>query len=418
METPSKSRLHYCWVVLAMATFVVFASLGLARFGYTVVLPPMQTALGMDNTQAGVLATANLFGYLLLSAVGGALATRFGPRRIIAAGLLLAGVGMLLTGLVNSFALAAVFRAATGLGSGASNVPVIALLAAWFAARWRGLAAGIGVAGSSVAIIFLGPVVPRILLAYEQSGWRVCWFVFGGVTVLLAVTSYLLLRNRPAELGLSPFGETGAAPACSSGPEKIPWGRVYRSARVWHLGLVYAAFGFSYIIYMTFFVKGLMAEGGYSRDSAVGLFFLMGWCSLLCGLIWGTLSDRIGRKPALMLVYLSHAVSFSMFALWPSRAGFTVSAVLFGLSAWSIPAIMAAACGDVLGPKMAPSGLGFITLFFGIGQAVAPSVAGALADSTGSFRPPFLLAGAVALAGLIGSTFLKSVRPDEHLETV
>ena len=418
MQTSSGPKFHYCWVVLAMATFVVFASLGLARFGYTVVIPPMKTALGMDNTQVGVLATANLFGYLLLSAVGGALATRFGPRRVIAAGLLTAGLGMLLTGLVNNFTLAALFRAATGLGSGASNVPVMAMLAGWFAARWRGLAAGIGVAGSSVAIIFLGPVVPRLLAGFEQNGWRVCWFVFGGVTLLLAAAAYLLLRNSPDELGLSPFGETKPAPPPSPGPAKIAWGRVYRSVRVWHLGLVYAAFGFSYIIYMTFFVTGLMAEGAYTRDAAVKLFFLMGWCSLLCGVIWGTLSDRIGRKRALMLVYLSHAIAFSMFALWQTPCGFTVSAVLFGLSAWSIPAIMAAACGDVLGPKMAPSGLGFITLFFGIGQAVAPSVAGALADSTGSFRPPFLLAGAVALAGLIGASFLKSVRPDEHREAV
>ena len=119
----------------------------------------------------------------------------------------------------------------------------------------------------------------------------------------------------------------------------------------------------------------------------------MGWFSLVCGLIWGTVSDMIGRKGALIIVYLIHTVSFTMFALWPTPVGFTISAILFGLSAWSIPAIMAAICGDVLGPRLAPAGMGFITLFFGIGQAIGPSVAGAMADAVGSFTSPLLLAG-------------------------
>lgn len=55
-------RLHYGWAVLAMATLVVFGSLGLARFGYTMVLPDMQAGLDIDNSQTGVLATANLVG--------------------------------------------------------------------------------------------------------------------------------------------------------------------------------------------------------------------------------------------------------------------------------------------------------------------------------------------------------------------
>ena len=173
------------------------------------------------------------------------------------------------------------------------------------------------------------------------------------------------------------------------------------------VGKRYIAFGFSYIIYMTFFTKCLIAEGGYSQKEAGNLFMVMGWCSLLCGLIWGTLSDVIGRKRVLMIVYLVHATAFSLFELWSAPGGFTLSAILFGLSAWSIPAIMAAVCGDMLGPKLAPAGLGFITLFFGIGQAIGPSVAGAIADDAKSLLPPFLLAGAVALLGAFGAWLLR-----------
>lgn len=403
----SSSRFHYGWIILVVGTLVVFGSLGLARFGYTVVLPAMQVGLRMDNTQAGVLATANLVGYLALSVIGGALAARYGPRIVITAGLALAGIGMLLTGLANGFIPAAVWRALTGIGSGASNVPVMGLLAAWFAPRRRGLASGIVVAGSSVALIIVGPLAPQILSAYGESGWRICWCIFGGVTLLLAIGGFFLLRNRPSEKGLKPLGADAGDPATNPQSKALQWGLVYRSAAVWHLGLVYVAFGFSYIIYMTFFAKHLVAGGGYTQQAAGRLFMTMGWFSLLCGLIWGTVSDAIGRRSALIIVYLIHTLAFSLFALWPARPGFTLSAILFGLSAWSIPAIMAATCGDVLGPRLAPAALGFITLFFGIGQAIGPSVAGAMADAVGSLSPAFLLAGAVALLGAVGALLLR-----------
>lgn len=399
-------RRNYAWIVLCMGTLAVFGSLGLARFGYSVVLPAMQRGLGMSNTQAGVLASVNLAGYLLLSAVGGALASRYGPRVVITVGLAVAGGGMLFTGAAEGFVAAAVWRGVTGIGSGASNVPVLGLMAAWFASGRRGLSAGIVVAGSSLGLIFVGPVVPRILEAWGESGWRVCWTVFGVLTLLLAVAGLLLLRNHPSDMGLSP---SGASPDVSSERpprQALKWGSVYRAPGVWHLGLVYVAFGFSYIIYMTFFAKRLIADGGYSPQAAGTLFMTMGWFSLACGLLWGTLSDLIGRKLALILVYGVQAAAFALFGLSSDPLAFTISAILFGLTAWSIPAIMAAACGDVVGPRLAPAALGFITLFFGIGQVAGPSVAGAMADASGSFSAAFLLAAAVALLGAAGASLL------------
>jgi predicted MFS family arabinose efflux permease len=106
------------------------------------------------------------------------------------------------------------------------------------------------------------------------------------------------------------------------------------------------------------------------------------------------------------------AVSYAVFALVKSEFGFYLSAIVFGLTAWSIPTIMAAAAGDCVGPRLAPAGLGFITLFFGIGQALGPWIGGRLADLTGSFTGPFLLAVAVSLVGAILSL---SIRPAESL---
>jgi sugar phosphate permease len=401
-------KIHYSWLILAVGTFIVFGALGLGRFGYTIVLPAMQKDLRMDNTQAGFLATANLAGYLTLSVIGGALASRYGSRIVITLGLVLAGIGMLLTGTASGFIVAIIWRALTGIGSGASNVPVMGLMSAWFGPKRRGFASGIAASGSSLALILIGPTVPYILSIYTDKGWRISWFIFGVVALLLAIIGFFILRNRPSEIGLEPLGTDTNETTTNQQAEGIHWGSVYRSATVWHLGVVYFAFGFSYMIYMTFFVKSLIVDGGYTQASAGHLFMIMGWFSLLCGLLWGTVSDVIGRKFTLFIVYLIHTLSFSLFALWSAPIGFTISAILFGLTAWSIPAIMAATCGDVLGSRMAPAALGFITLFFGIGQAIAPSIAGAIADAVSSFSPAFLLASGMALLGAFSTLFLRS----------
>jgi MFS family permease len=416
---------HYGWVILGVGILATFGALGLARFGYTPVLPRMQEGLGLDNTGAGFLASANLTGYALLALIGGALASRFGPRAVIASGLLIGGVGMLLTALAQGFASAALARTLTGMGSGLSNVPVMGLMAAWFASRRRGLASGIVVTGISLALVTVGLFVPRFLEATGDDGWRWTWVIYGSATLVLGIVAALALRNHPSEKGLRPVGEDAPAPPATPAaePEKrspggrlgggLAWGRVYRSAPVYHLAAVYTAFGFSYLIYLTFFTKYLISEGGYEPTGAGDMLMVLGWASIFCGILWGTVSDLIGRRASLIIVYLIQATSFALFALWDSAAGFTISAILFGLTAWSIPAIMAATCGDVLGPRLAPAALGYVTLFFAIGQAFGPPIAGRIADQTGSFGPAFLLAAGVAVLGAVLAAFLRPAATQE-----
>lgn len=402
----SANRIHYAWVVLGVSVLVVTGALGLARLGYGVVLPEMQRSLGMDNTQAGALATANLVGYLLLSVTGGALAARFGPRRVITIGMLVVGGSMLMTATAGGFLTAALWRTLAGLGSGASNVPVMGLLSAWFGPRRRGFAAGIGVAGSSLALIVAGPLVPRLLAYFGNEGWRVAWCLFGVAGLVFALLALIFLRNRPGEMGLEPLGGSNPGNAETAVREPLQWGAVFRNPVVWHLGAIYTAYGFSYIIYMTFFKKCLMADAGYTPAQAGALFMLVGWTSLVCGLLWGSVSDHIGRRATIIIVYLIQTVAYTLFAAWPTPAGFLLSSILFGLTAWSIPAIMAAFCGDLLGPRLAPAGLGFVTLFLGIGQALGPAVAGAIADRAGGFTWAYALAAVVALTGAAGTAAL------------
>jgi sugar phosphate permease len=179
------------------------------------------------------------------------------------------------------------------------------LVSAWFGARRRGLAAGAAVAGSSLGLIVTGPLVPAILERGGSAGWRMSWYVLGGLGLAVVVSTALLLRDRPAEKGLRAIGETEAerqsSPAAAVA-SSLDWGSVYRSRLLWRLAVVYFGFGFSYIIYSTFFVRYLTSEAGFSRTAAGALWLQVGVGSILSGFLWGSASDRWGRRSCGCLV--------------------------------------------------------------------------------------------------------------------
>jgi MFS family permease len=169
-------------------------------------------------------------------------------------------------------------------------------------------------------------------------------------------------------------------------------------------------YGFSYIIYLTFFVAYLTREMQVPAVTAGRIFGVLGIFSIFCGVIYGWVSDVVGRRYGSMIAYFTLALSYLVLAFWKDYTGFYLSAAVFGIAAFSIPVIMAAAAGDAVGGKLAPAGLGFITLFFGIGQALGPVVGGYIKDATGTFTYAFLLSMVVSLAGGAGSLVLKKSR--------
>jgi MFS family permease len=404
-------KIHYGWIVITMGLLTTIGAHGFGRFAYSIINPSMVDGLGLSYAQVGKLATGNFVGYLILAIVGGFLAARLGPRIVIGLSLALMGITMILTGLAETYGFALAMRTLTGLGNGGAYVPAMALGSIWFAARKRGLATGIVTAGIGIGFALSGVIVPPILSAYGTEGWRSCWYYLGVIVLVLAGVTYGFLRNRPEDLGLKQLGsDTSVDKSEGQKTKGLEWGKIYKVGSVWHLGVVYFMFGFSYIIYINFFATFLVKEMGWTNSDAGRLFTFLGFLSIFCGLLWGGISDVIGRRGGAALAYVALAISYGIFALFRSPGAFYISAVFFGLTAWAIPTIMAAAAGDYVGPRLAPAGLGFITLFFGIGQAIGPYVGGLFADMTGSFTLSFVLASGVSVIGAVGSLVLRRPR--------
>jgi len=392
-------RPGFAWVVMTMGFLAVFGAIGLGRFGYSAILPEMQARLGLSGSQAGGLASWNLAGYVVLAVIGGVLATRFGARLVVSIGVAVATVGMALTGFAEGVGAASVARLLTGFGGGLVLVPSTALMSAWFPRRRRGLASGIVSSGMALGLIVSGPLVPCMISAGGDDGWRMAWFVLAAMALVLAVANPVVMRNHPHE------------PDAPRGPrrrEPLDLRCVVSSGYAWHLGFVYMMWGYAYMIYFVFLQKRLISDLGFSAEAAGNVFMILGVASLICGFLWGLVSDRIGRKYAMVLMLAGEGAASALFAFAPGLGWVIISAVLFGLTAIGFVGIVGAACGDRFGARLAPASMGFVTLFVGVGQAVGPVVAGALEDEYGSLTPAFVMSAGVFALAVVTALFLRS----------
>jgi len=384
----------------------VLGSLGFARFGYSMILPGMKDGLMLTYGQMGLIASGNFCGYMIFAILGGMLASRYGPRIVITTSLALVGVSMLLTGFIESFPQALLLRSLTGVGSGGANAPAMILPAVWLSARRRGFASGVIASGSGIGLVATGFIVPKLNDMFGSEGWRYSWLVLGAITLVLTVFCGVIIRDSPVEAA-STRGDVG----------NLGWRQVSRDWLLWKIGFTYVMFGFSYVIYVTFFGAYLIKEVGFTAQSTGMLWAVVGVLSLASGPLWGHVSDRIGRGYGLALVYFIQSVSFFLFANRGGDEALCASAILFGLTAWSIPSIVAAYSGDHFGPKLAFSAFGFLILFFGIGQALGPFIAGYTADLTRTFTLAFLLCSFAACLGGLLSLIMLRKRARKHFES-
>ncbi|SDP30443.1 MFS transporter [Desulforhopalus singaporensis] len=398
---------HYGWVVLAAGIAVMFACLGIGRFAIGMLLPSMGQALGLSYAQMGLISTANFAGYMASVLFAGTVAGRLGPRLVISLGLLAVGVSMALAGSAGGVLTVLVPYVITGIGSGLANVPMMGLVTAWFARQWRGRAAGFMLVGNGLGIVCSGLLIPQLNLQLGAGGWRAAWLVLGIVAVVISIGAGLLLKNDPQSLGCRPMG--AVKERAGGGEKSFPatTKKEVRSRELIRLGIVYFLFGSSYAVYVTFIVTALVNERGFAEQTAGHFWSVVGVLSLFSGPLAGWISDKFGRRLALIIVFAQFTASYLLALAFLPLGCLYLSIALFGLSLWGIPTIMTAAVGDLAGPARAASLFGFITVFFGGGQIVGPAVAGWLAESTGRFSAAFLMCASLAAVALIVAAFLR-----------
>lgn len=403
METALGRRLHYGWIIVATGVLVLFASIGLGRFSYTVVLPGMKAGLGLGYDQMGLVGTANFVGYLVAVCLFPWVAQRYSLRVVITCGLAAMGLSLLGMGHSQGFVTALLVYVPAGMGTAFAHIGMMMLIPRWFHSDQRGKASGLVICGNGLGIIFVGFLVPFLSGTDSVDGWRSAWTVFGLMSLVVMACAAALTRNFPADMHLEPLGRSFSTPEAGRQPLRPPSNR---RGLIFRLGMLYLVFGATHMVYGTFIVTTMVSDFGFDDRTAGMYWSWVGLFSLLSGVCFGTLSDRIGRKFGLALVFVVHSVAYVLVGLKFGNAALMASVVLFGLSVFAIPAVMAAAVGDYFGTAGAAKAFSAISLFYSVGQTAGPAMAGVIAGKTGTFSIAYLIAALLTLLAAGGAAAL------------
>ncbi len=388
----SAARLPSAFVVAASLALGAAVSLGLARFSYALLLPPMRADLGWSYFTAGAMNTLNAVGYLIGALLAPRWLARHDARRVLLAGgvgsgLILAAHGAVL-GEAPLFALrllAGVASAATFVSGGLLAARLGAGLPAGDGPRLHaGLVLGVYYGGTGAGIVVSALLVPPVAALATAHAWQWAWVALGAAA--LAATAAMARGTRALAAPPAPAGATAAA-------------RVHWSPLAWGLA-GYLMFGVGYIGYMTFVVT-LLREQGLGGGLIVAFYVLLGVGVVASSWLWAGLLQRARGGGALALLNGLLALATALPVLSSHPVAVFASGALFGSVFLSVVASTTALVRHNLPAAAWPGGIAAFTIVFAAGQIIGPSVVGWVADGAGGLERGFVWSAAALAAGAL-----------------
>lgn len=398
----ARRGIHYGWVVAAVTFLTMLVTAG-AVGAPGVLIGPLQKEFGWANSEISSALAIRLALFGLMGPFAAAFMNRFGVRPVVSVALSLIAASIL-----GSFAMTQLWQlmllwgVVLGFGTGMTAMVLGATVATrWFSHR-RGLVVGLLTASTATGqLVFL----PLLAWLTDQVGWRSAMLLVLGLIVVAALAVLALMRDRPVDVGLAPYGETALVPApatpASLGAMLISPLVALREA---------AATRTFWVLFGTFFVCGASTNGlvqthfialcgdyGMAAVTAAGVLAVIGIFDFLGTVGSGWLSDRYDSRWLLFWYYGLRGLSllylpFTGFSFY----GLSLFAIFYGLD-WvaTVPPTVKLAA-DRFGEK---ANLVFGWIFAGhqLGAAFAAYGAGFSRTVYDSYLPAFFIAGALCL---------------------
>ncbi|MDM0013343.1 YbfB/YjiJ family MFS transporter [Variovorax sp. J22P168] len=367
-----------CMVTLAVA-------MGLGRFAFTPMLPIMLHEGKLDLQAGGVLASLNYLGYFL-GAVSCA-AIRVRPATMVRGGLLATAVLLLGMGLLHGFTAWGALRLVAGVMSAWTFV---------FASGWGLRRLAETGAPALAGVIYSGPgigIAATGLLGGAVGHWgsNAGWIGFGLLSLVLIASIWRIFGDAHEEA-------PGRAPAAAPAPTAAESKTARHDAR-WLVGL-YGLAGFGYIITATFLP--VIARQALPGSASPDLFWPLFGLAVVIGALIGARSPmHWDNRLLLAIAYGLQALGVVLSVAWPTIAGFALGSLLLGMPFTAIT-LFALRDARRLRGNAAAGLIGYATASYGVGQILGPLFAAPLAQRTGSFAVPLLVAAAaLSLGGLL-----------------
>ena len=407
-------RLHYAWIVGGITFLTLLAAAG-TRATPGVLIVPLQSEFGWNRAEISLAVSINLVLFGLIGPFAAAFMARFGIRRVVIGALLTIAAGVGLTTVMTTvWQLYLLWGIVVGTGAGCMASVLAAVVAnRWFVAR-RGLVVGVlTAAGATGQLIFL-PVLASEVVGH---GWRWASLTVAGAIVVVTPLVALLMRDKPADLGLRAYGATEAdAPAAAGNPVRAALDGLrlaVRSAPFWLLA-------------GSFFICGATTNGligthlipasidhGIAEVTAASLLAVIGIFDIVGTVFSGWLTDRFDSRWLLFWYYGLRGLALLLlpFVLGSNFFGLIVFIVFYGLD-WvaTVPPTVALAT-QVFGKQKGPVIFGWVFASHQFGAAFAAFGAGAIRTWLGDYLVAFVIAGVLCLVAAIAVSFIpRSVR--------
>jgi MFS family permease len=389
--------------VTATAFFGLFSVVGLALYGLPLYYDFMVRDFGWSRTMVtsgnalSKLVVGPLFGFL-----AGWIVDRFGPRRLMMAGIVMAGGALIGLGAMAALWMFYLFYFFNALGYVCGGpLPNQVLLSRWFD-KTRGRAMGVAYLGIGVG----GALVPLLSnWLTQQLGWRASLQVLGLIMIAVALPLAYLVDDRSKDAATP----TSAAPDRHTPPAQ-GLGPILRQPAFYLLAIgsmcSIAAVGGTNQHLKLF----LSLDRAYSQTDAASIISLVLAISIAGRLFMGWLADRMPRKHVMLLIYVLVAAAIPLLLISGSPTSMWLFAVVFGLGLGGEYLIIPLMAGELFGVAVLGRVMGIVLTLDGVAEATAPMLVGYLRDHTGTYAVGFATLVVTALAGAVAIALLPRTR--------
>jgi len=409
MKPMRSSRVHYGWVV-AGAGFTALLASAAFRAVPGVLMVPMQDEFGWSRATISLAVAINLVVFGISGPFSAALVERIGLRRVVTTALGLIACSALLTPLVTQpWQLYLLWGFVTGAATGA----VAPVLAAMIATRWfvlrRGLVVGLLTAANSTGQLIFLPLMSHV----EMEGWRWVMAVPAAAALIALPIAGLLMRDRPSDLGLAPYGGEPVEPPRVGAPA-ISAITVLREAMktgtFWALAVSFFVCGATTVGLIAVHFIPAAHDHGMAATTAAGMLAVMGILDIAGTTASGWLTDRMDPRKLLFWYYALRGVSLVLLsnALTTQSYTLVLFVAFYGLD-WiaTVPPTVAITARR-FGPEKSSIVFGWVFTFHQLGGAAAAYGAGLVRGYSGDYLPVFIASG--VLCGIAALVVLRIPR--------
>ena len=410
-------RFHYAWVVVVVTGVTLLTAAGV-RAAPGVLIKPLEADFGWGPASISLAVAISILAYGLGGPLGGGLVDRFGPRRIMLAGLslIVLGLGPLLV-MTQLWQLQLFWGVVTGLGTGAvANVLGATVALRWFRAH-RGVIIGVFSAASSAGqLIFL----PSLMALTVNLGWRSAILLLLGATAVLLLPVALFMRDRPEAVGVRPLGDAGPATPGSAGPtaeeledtRRTPLRDALRTRDYWLLAGSFFICGYTSNGLVGTHLIPHAVEHGFTQVTAASALALMGMMNVVGTLASGWLSDRFDNRKLLAAYYGFRALSLAALPLILEVPQLLLFAIVYGLDWIATVPPTANLTARIYGRASLGTLYGWIFFAHMVGAAIAAYIGGFFREILGDYHLMFISA---ALMGFVAVSLSLSITPQRRV---